>query len=296
MIRSVVVQPSTKLISEIGRYYYRRSKAYAAGTVREQDDRVDALKVWEKFSKDDHERLHQQNRDRRKEHSASNIGSCVRERWFKFFGAPAEAQAWSSISKMMRIFENGDSFHTRMQVLFERMGILVHRELGMEDKKFGRRNLRGTLDAWVKFGGEEYLVELKSAGNNFNYLHKQGPSEQYLMQCAAYLHLASLYSKNPPKKVLLLYESKTDQRLAEYEVTADMKTVLPLLRLNALNLDMAIESRRIPARPYDDASTYPCQFCAYRNLCYNKSLLRNWMETSLPPASESGPRFRLRRT
>lgn len=284
-------QDSEILTNALVRWYYRRAKkAHAGQLIQEHDERKSFL-VMRKFLAEDAERM-KEKRERAKQHTGSTLGGCIREKWFKHFGVSTSLGGPQDIAKTYRVFEHGTLFHVRMQVAFERLGILRAREFRV-DCDLGKRGFRGSIDAVIELDGSPYLVELKSAGNAFHQLGRYGPSESYLIQCGAY-HYA--YSQTPrdsrptgtPKGTILFYESKSDHQVREYLVTPS-PAFFADLKQHAEQFDTLLESGTLPPRPYSDATKYPCGYCDFVELCYNRLNLKKALAKIETPTPESKP-------
>ena len=86
---------------------------------------------------------------------ASSLGYCARATVLEMTGSPHQKAA---VLPTYRIFENGHSFHDRMQRALIELGVLYDAELKVGNDKY---RIGGAIDGKMKVQGIEQLVEFK---------------------------------------------------------------------------------------------------------------------------------------
>ena len=166
------------------------------------------------------------------------------------------------------IFENGTSFHNRIEHIFEQMGIMIAPELGLKDEEL---HISGRSDAiiWnflrdedeedgetielvdpdgtiIYEGPENYvlLVEFKSIGENgFERLRKSKPNDEHEDQLQLYFYLTGI------TKGIIYYENKNNQKSKEYIVERDDERIDKIVKRIRRLITMA-ENNEVPEPEY----------------------------------------------
>jgi hypothetical protein len=186
----------------------------------------------------------------------SSIGKCPREIVYAMLGYPRPEIP----SRVLRIFDNGDSMHERYQNWFAEMGILISPELPIKDDELG---ISGRTDALIRLNDELILVELKSSNaNQFERMQKAGaPREEFSQQLQLYLHLTGI------KKGIILIENKNDQSILEFEEEYDNTMANELVRKIRSCIHHAKEGT-LPDRPFNKSS-FECRYCDFNTECWS---------------------------
>jgi len=121
--------------------------------------------------------------------------------------------------RVLRIFDNGDCVHKRIQRYLVEIGILQQAEVPVENKEY---NILGTCDGIIKIGNQRGVLEIKSMNANQFYSTYQ-PKAEHLVQINAYMFCLSL------PRGCLLYECKDDQELKEFYLKLDNIVLSPVL-------------------------------------------------------------------
>lgn len=213
------------------------------------------------------ERQKQQNAEREEKSKAlreagkfkfypSSIAKCRREIVYQMLGYPKQ----DIPTRVLRIFDNGDSMHERYQNWFAEMGILISPELPLKNEELC---ISGRTDALIRINDELVLVELKSANDrSFGWMVKKNePKEDYVMQLQLYLHLTGI------DKGIILIENKNDQTILEFPIAYDKEMSNELINKIKYCVDHA-KSNEIPERDYTK-STFQCKYCDYAEMCWS---------------------------
>ena len=188
--------------------------------------------------------------------SPSSVAKCSREVVYAMLGYPKTEIP----TRVLRIFDNGDSMHERYQNWFGEMGILISPELEIYDEDLG---VSGRTDALIRLDNELILVELKSANwRAFERMQKtREPKEDYVLQLQLYLHLTGI------EKGIILIENKNDQSILEFAVTYDIDIANKLIHKINKCLDHA-RNGALPERDYEKSS-FECKYCDFNTLCWS---------------------------
>lgn len=206
----------------------------------------------------------------------STIGMCQRKIVFDMLMVPKEMPE----SRLMRIFENGHSLHHRYEKLFKDMGILVKDEMKLEAD-----NISGHTDAWIRVfslenpGGQDYLVELKSAfSKSFEWMQKNNtPKKEHRDQLTFYLHLVQKQGI-PITKGIIFVENKDTQEVWEFELDYDPQLGKQLEQKAEWCISLAKERMLPPIPPKHTPSYYKCNQCDYNFYCHSGSKKNNGQE------------------
>jgi hypothetical protein len=122
-------------------------------------------------------------------------------------------------SRVLRIFDNGNGVHRRLQRYLERIGILKQAEVRVENSEY---EIKGHTDGIIEVGGKEGVLEIKSINSSgFFSLHE--PKPEHLIQLNVYMFCLDI------PRGCLLYECKDNQELKEFFLKADPKVLKRML-------------------------------------------------------------------
>lgn len=139
-------------------------------------------------------------RDNTKFHP-SEIGDCPRKIWYNMNGVKGKDLE----PRVIRVFDNGDYLHDRLNKYFESMNVLVKKEIPVTDKVF-----KGHVDAVLLIDNKLILVDYKSIGSYGFKLMKTGEKvldERYVAQGTVYMKLLGA------KEMYFIFENKDNQDL-----------------------------------------------------------------------------------
>lgn len=180
---------------------------------------------------------------------ASDAYKCPRKLYFDFKNRE-DAEEYHPDT--LRIFQNGEAVHERIIKYLERANILEAKEVEMPPNLY---NVHGRADAVLKDGT---IVEIKS----INSKEVKDPLQEHIGQLQLYLYL---YGK---ERGLILYESKQNNKIFEFEIIFDKKVVDEILQQFA-SLQPYLTKLEPPKRDkYYTEENYPCKYCNYKHLCY----------------------------
>lgn len=258
------------------KFHQREQIALAAGKVTRNQIESEVLRLTAKHWKEAAD-LHASRPDYRDTfYHASSLSKCITEYFWDLVISDAEkdgkpifksdTDTAADYFKMQRIFGTGTAFHMRMQVLFERMGILVAKEVPLKSTKL---LLLSSADAVVKLNGKPVLIELKSIGpSGFG---GSLPKPEHVDQALLYMGLLRRLRETKPElcveKGIILYEEKGRHDLKECSVDLDKKRIAELFKRTD-TLETSRKTLKPPPRPYHEATEYPCKGCAFWDPCW----------------------------
>ena len=199
---------------------------------------------------------------------------CQRSLYYGYFNVP---QSKKSV-QLLRVFDTGDSMHSRYHNYAKKAGILVACEMRVENKTY---KMRGRLDQLVLLDNELYVVDLKSM-NNDRFAELQGvPPRDYYEQLQVYMWLLNTLfeqgskrkvfvaykEKFPIKKSLLVIENKNDQRQEELLIPYNEECVATIVE-KVKELIGHINNNKVPDKEFAEDSR-ECRRCYYRAYCYS---------------------------
>ncbi|AOQ24762.1 hypothetical protein MTAT_04390 [Moorella thermoacetica] len=197
------------------------------------------------------------------------IGHCSRQIAMAMLQFPQERLT----PQQLLVFEHGNSMHDRYQSYFEKMGILVAKELPLNSKSENKwtshqckiLRIRGRTDAVVKVDGVDYIIELKSAKDkSFNNMKRYGPYESYRDQLQLYMFLTQI------KNGLILVENKDTQELAEFDFDYNEDHSGRLVKkINTIN--DYVMNLSLPPIEFK-ADSFECTYCGFKSICRQKDV------------------------
>lgn len=113
----------------------------------------------------------------------SQIGNCVRARYYARTGAPSDSTAVDARTR--RIFDNGTGVHERLQRYLLAQGILLMDEVPVVNPQY---NIQGHTDGVLKLSADERgILEIKSINSN-GFTNLKAPKEHHVMQGLTYIY------------------------------------------------------------------------------------------------------------
>lgn len=208
--------------------------------------------------------------------SPSMVGHCSRQIVMSILQYPSRPKT----PKDLRVFDVGDSMHEDYQEYFQKMGILVARELPLNSEsknpwvssECARLRIRGRLDAIVRIDRRLYVVELKSAKeSSFKRMLENGPYEEYVDQLTLYMYLTRITNG------IILVENKNDQDPHEFKIPYDEKRALEIVekivRINKFVFDL-----KLPPREHRKEDIQCKYLCDFKDICWSRDAERHLRE------------------
>lgn len=222
----------------------------------------------------------------------SSVGVCSRAIVYSMIGYPKKIPD----ERALLIFENGHSFHNRMEKIFRDAGVLIADELPIKNAEL---KISGRSDAIIRdpeyvakdgestitllgFNGEALyegvrdaviIVELKSINDNGFSNRLSKPKPEHVRQLQLYMHLTGL------KRGILLYENKNNQNLKEFEVPYDADIASEVIN-KIKNVHTHVENKTLPDKEYE-RSSFECRYCDYKEICWPNNRVSNSLDNVL---------------
>jgi hypothetical protein len=183
----------------------------------------------------------------------SQLYRCQREQVFGYFGV--EQLKWFNPT-LQNIFNDGTWRHIRWQLMLMNAGILSRVEVKVAMPEY---RLVGSMDGVNDEQG--WMFELKGT-SQFSTIKKSGVMPAHVKQVQAYLMAAGL------DKAVVIYENKSNQEWAEFEVHQDEQTVKEVTEILGL-LNHAIDHGELPEVQDECKSGKGAAFnnCSYSHIC-----------------------------
>lgn len=190
----------------------------------------------------------------------SESNTCARFWWYKFTGVEFPV---SHNARSERIFSVGNSMHERYQKYFDDMGVLVEAEMPLPQRE-GCPPVSGFIDAVIKWGDDDVVVELKSIKHEGFLMRKtyKKPTEDHYRQIQWYMHYTGI------EKGIVLYECKNTQEILVFKIRYDKEFCEKLVKKYDKLYKKAIGDK--PNRPYG-RSSQKCQYCKLLTVCWTES-------------------------
>ena len=145
--------------------------------------------------------------------SPSQAGVCQRANFYARTGVKPDG---TLEPRTMRIFNNGDGVHDRLQTYLEQAGVCLMREVPVIDVEY---NIQGHTDGYLKLSKIEVgILEIKSINSN-GFQNLKAPKDEHKLQAMVYLYCSEKrrqYLRNT-YHTLEEFEESVKDRIAYYE-------------------------------------------------------------------------------
>lgn len=198
--------------------------------------------------------LERQDKEREGYFYVTDASACKRKVFYDFKKDIPKTDVDTSI---LRKFVQGNSIHEKLVSILEKAGVVIAKEIDIPENQY---NIHGRVDALLEINGEKIILEIKSIAD-YGFRKLKEPKREHVYQLQLYLFFFNI------KKGYLLYESKDNQNLQQFEVKLNINTVKRALK-NILAIEDYIKSGIVPPRDFPKNS-WQCKSCTYRKHCYN---------------------------
>ncbi len=199
----------------------------------------------------------------------SQIGGCLRAMFYAEFEAPRDnTQNGADYLRSHLVFEVGTYFHVLFQNLCQRAGVLVSREIAIQDKP--NKHL-GHADGIIRIAGDKYLLEIKTI-NGRGFASLKEVKEAHKQQTHAYMKSLNL------KGCIVIYYNKETSELKEYFIAYSNKFYIEKVA-NRIAAYFGYK-RRKQLPPSEGGSPYrmPCTYCDFKKICFDKARSLAWVK------------------
>lgn len=187
-------------------------------------------------------------------------GACLRRLYYDRTGEePSNPNAGKPSASLLRIFDNGSMWHSYIQDMLYRAGLLKEMEVSVKDERTG---VSGSGDGVIKLKDKKYLLEIKTI-NDYSFKKLRAPLEHHRFQASVYAHFLKLDG------IIYLYVNKNTQELLEFIEPiheASKREFLEILR----DVNDAVEEGVAPDRSCKDKLSERALNCKYCDLCFKK--------------------------
>lgn len=174
----------------------------------------------------------------------------------------------------------GNVFHDYVQKQFKDAGVLLLNEMPLKDPEY---HLSARLDMVIESNNQPWLVELKSSQSYplKKFVDEGAPDLEHQKQLQLYFHLLAVNANVPEIKAVLkgrevtrgiiLYESKNNHELLEFEVNKNQEIIDELLRYSTYVWNRYMKNK-VPVVPFDRDSPeclYKCK-AQYYEMCHGE--------------------------
>lgn len=214
----------------------------------------------------------------------SSIGKCPRQNVYQMLGYIGMVDN----AQNLLVLENGNSFHTRMEDIFDKMGIMIAPELSIKNKLLhvsGRSDAIIWKPTWTPDEPDGSIITLKDVDEHevykgpknlisivefksikdatFHKLTKSKPKPEHMKQLQLYFHLTGI------EHGYIYYENKNTQATKIYEILKDEELIREVI-IEITDTIKYAEKGELPPKPYEP-SDIQCRFCNFRNICHPNS-------------------------
>lgn len=196
-------------------------------------------------------------------HPSQLMDGCLRGMTFDLMGvAPSDSVKRPIGAELQRTFDVGTWYHTYMQSILYRIGLLEQAEVPVINKE---KFLNGKADGVFKVDvfGELVVLEIKTM-NNWNFQRAVfRPFKKHEFQ-------ASLYARElGAKKVLYLYINKDTSEIREFLMPINTEQ-LSLADDKMNEVISCVKEKRLPKRSCKDKFSDAAIACPFATLCFEK--------------------------
>ena len=197
--------------------------------------------------------LERQNKEREGYFYVTDAAACKRKVFYDFKKDIPKTDVDTSV---LRKFVQGNSIHEKLVAILEKAGVVTAKEINIPANDY---KIHGRVDAMLEINGEKIILEIKSIAN-YGFISLKEPKREHVYQLQLYLFFFNI------KKGYLLYESKDNQNLQQFEVRLNINTVKRALK-NILAIEDYLKNDIIPPRDFLKNS-WQCKSCPYKNHCW----------------------------
>lgn len=263
------------LIPELRRFFIERTKLEETGKLSRKDVTVqDAKQVIACYTERIEEFNHGEEIKGEFFHPSA-LGQCQRKIFFDIKNAPRDTAVASQGDDLIRshmTFETGTHIHVIVQNICESAGLLVKREVAIQDEK---RKILGHCDSVLKIRGVKYALEIKSI-NSAGFQRTTAPKHEHKAQLHAYMRCLGL------KWGIVLYVNKDTGQMKEYVVRFDLAFYMEHVRGRIRTFFKRLRKNTLPPREGTSPSVFPCMFCPFTRICFETGYVERWMKTMTP--------------
>ena len=174
-------------------------------------------------------------------------------------------------AQIIRVMNNGNHVHSRIQETLDNMGIVIASELPLnkdsDDIRVAdicrRYRISGRLDNIIRLDGCDYIVEIKSAKDRYFKQWKKAnePDPKHYKQIQLYMYITGI------KQGIILVENKNDQELLEFRVEYDQECINEIMKVIQY-INSHVDECIVPERAYAKTS-FECRFCDANVMCWS---------------------------
>ena len=194
-------------------------------------------------------------------HPSSIMGECERKMYYEFSGvAPTDATIRKIDGKLQRIFDVGTWYHTYIQMLLWKSGILEQSEVHVVNK---RKRIDGRADGILRLS-KRTLLEIKTM-NSFSYAKgKLKPFVKHQQQAGVYATVLGI------EQICYLYVNKDTGEITSHIVKVNKELVVEVADVMELVLT-AVKEEVAPKRVHckSEISTM-AKDCVFKSHCFKR--------------------------
>lgn len=193
-------------------------------------------------------------------HPSGLKNECERKIFYEFTeDEPSDFIPRKIDGKTQRIFDIGTFFHTYIQSVLYKMGILLQSEVPVRSRS---RKLDGRADGIIMWNKKKYVLEIKTM-NSFSYAKgKLSATDSHIYQASIYADILNI------DMILFVYINKDTCEITIHEVPINKKMV----SLATEKMNLVLDSVKIGTAPKRECCASKtdsmANVCPYRTLCF----------------------------
>lgn len=160
--------------------------------------------------------------------------------------------------RKLRIFAVGNIFHNWLQDLLEKEGILIGKEIEVEDEV-----KKGHIDAIIQLDGKRILYDFKTVHSHKFFHLSNGIDIHYCIQAWTYKQMYEAQFQEKIDEVYIIYISKDDLLFEEIDVSK----VYNIEKITKEDWEILLKIYKKEEEFHGPKWDWECQYCIYKSIC-----------------------------
>lgn len=189
----------------------------------------------------------------------SALGGCMRREWFKHYKAPRDVTPSRDFLQQEITFEIGTHVHVIIQNLCARAGVLVKREVAIQNTK---EKVLGHADAIIRIDGTKYLLEIKTINSRGFTMLANDCHHGHKRQIMTYMKCLGL------QWGIVFYVDKDRSQTKEFVIQFDEDFYNAECGNRIKGFFKNVRDCTMPPRDGTSTSDFVCRYCEFQQLCW----------------------------
>lgn len=201
-----------------------------------------------------------EHRAKRSFHASTLEGDCERRLFYEISGEEPSDEVIRNIGpQLQRIFDVGTWWHTYIQLMLYRAGILETAEKPVVNKEL---HINSRTDGILNISGRRILLEIKSMNSRTFNMHKIKPKEEHIKQAVIYAKELGL------DEICFIYVNKDTSELRDFIVPVTEKDIKAPYRKIKIVLK-SVKEGEAPERVCKNSFSTMATNCPFCTKCFS---------------------------